>query len=449
VQYASVDIGTSGVKLALYDEQFRMRHFETISVPLSSDGTHDAQELLNAVRHLILKAKQKGAKSLGIATYRASMVAWDKEGRPLSRVLTWLNSQEEYHKLPLHVKLLGKVGPLSLVISASSPALRYLTLERKVKEHKKEAMIWTLECFIVYALTRRYCSDATNATMTGFVHPKNFRTISAVTSMLRVKPNIPEIVNNTEHIADYEGIEINALCADQQAACVAEGAIEQGTVKITNGSGTFVDIPFKDYRRPNGLIPIVILRHKKSVVRGLEGYIPASGLTAEFLRRLGVISDYSELEVTPEGDVLFVPALAGLQLPSKPNARGIISNIALSTEKREVISGFLKSIAFFVKMVIESAKVRPRMVRANGKLSKCDTLLKMISSCLGVQVERQLDVEGTLRGVALLLALSQERINLSELEKTREAVEVITGDGVKLEKEEYLKWVSLVKSLKS
>lgn len=453
-RYGCIDVGTTSVKLAVYDEDVKRVYFEAVNTRVGEDGSHDPNQLLSCVRHLILKAKELGVKSVGLATYRASMVAWNREGRPISGVLTWLSpkSAHTFRRLPLHVRLLGRIPPLNLVISAYSPTLRYLTLLEEIREKRGElggTMIWTLESFLVYALTHRYVGDATSATMTGFVNPANFKPISAVTALLGVKPELPEIVDNTCYIGDYEGVQINALAADQQAACVGDACLVEGSVKITNGTGTFVDVVCGGYRRVGGLIPVVVAKHGKTIIWGVEGYLPTSGLAVDFLRRIGVISDYSELDTPLEGDVVFIPALAGLQLPSRPEVRGVISNLGLTSSKGALITALLKSIAFHVKMVVDRSGIPAKTVRANGKLSKSKGLLRLISACLGTPVERQADVEATLRGLALLQLVGQGRMGFKELERTGRGVEIIRGDDLHISREEYEKWVSLLQSLKS
>jgi len=453
-KYGCIDVGTTSVKLAVYDEGLNTLYFEAINTQIGEDGTHDPNQILSCVRHLILKAKEQGARSVGLATYRASMVAWNREGRPLSGVLTWLSpkSAHTYRRLPAHVRLIGRIPPLNLVISANSPALRYLTLWEETRGKRggaNDTVIWTLESFLVYALTHRYVGDATNSAMTGFVDPASLKPISAVSALLGVKPDIPEIVGNTEHIGDYEGVEINALAADQQAACVGDACLGEGMVKVTNGTGTFVDIVCGGYRRVGGLIPLVVAKHGKTIIHGVEGYLPTTGLAVDLLRSMGVVGDYSDLDAPPEGDVVFIPALAGLQLPSKPWARGTIHNLGLNSGKRSLITALLKSIAFHVKMVVDRSGITPKTVRANGKLSKSDGLLRLISACLGHPVERQEDVEATLRGLTLLQLIGEGRVDFTRLEETRKEVEVIRGDSLHISAEEYAKWVSTLQSLKS
>jgi len=129
--------------------------------------------------------------------------------------------------------------------------------------------------------------------------------------------------------------------------------------------------------------------------------------------------------------------------------RGVISNLGLTSSRSALITALLKSIAFHVKMVVDRSGIPVKAVRANGKLSKSDGLLRLISACLGVPVERQTDVEATLRGLALLQMVGEGKMSFQELERTRRAVEIIRGDGLHISREEYDKWVSLLQSLKS
>lgn len=447
-------MGSSGVKLAVYDEGLARVFFERVGLPIGRDGRHDAQAVASAVRHLVLKAREEGARSVGVATYRASVLAWDREGRPLTAVATWLSphSAELYARLPWYVKLAGKVPPLNIVIAPRSPALRFLQVLGEVEERRgslEGVMAWTLDAFIAYSLTRRYVSDACNAALTGLVHPASFRPLGVVEALLSVRPVFPEIVDNTEPIGECEGVEVAALTADQQAACVGDACVEEGLVKVTNGSGTFVDVPTGDYRRVGGLLPVVLLRHRGVARYGLEGYLPTSGLAVELLRRVGVLADYGGLEVEPEAGPLFVPALAGLHLPNRPMAKGVIAGLDLNSGGRSFVSALLKGVAFHVKLAVERSGVKARAIRANGGLSRCNTLLRLISACVGVPVERQADFEATLRGLALLQMLGEGSISLSELEAKRREVEVFTGDGLEWVLGEYPRWLKLADSLKS
>jgi glycerol kinase len=456
-RYACVDVGTTRVKLAIYDESFARVHSEHTTIPLSPDGLHDPEAVYATVRQMLKKGRELGATSAGLATYRASVLAWKKDGTPLTPIVTWLNtdSRRAYEKLPAHIRALAKIPPFDLIISPYSPLIRLLFLKETNPEttpllKSGDAMAWTLESYLVQRLTGRFVSDATSATLTGLIHPKSLKPIGIVKTLLKLDLPIPEVVGNAESVGTAEGLELKALAADQQVACLAEGVVGGRVAKVTNGTGTFVDVPVDEYASVKGLVPIVILKLKNSTFHGLEGYLPSSGKAVELMFELGVLRNYSELESPPaEPHVNVVPALAGLQVPRVPEAKGLIYGITAATNRSSIVSGLLDSIAFHVRLVLETSHRKVEAVRANGNLSRSTELLKRISAATGLPVERQADLEGTMKGLALLQAISEDKLRLEEVGSTRRGVEVIDETGKDRRDGGYREWTSLAGSLRN
>lgn len=63
-----IDVGTTNVKLIIYDEELNQRYLETINVPMLFPGSYyveqDANALRSAFDRLIGTAKEKGVKYL-------------------------------------------------------------------------------------------------------------------------------------------------------------------------------------------------------------------------------------------------------------------------------------------------------------------------------------------------------------------------------------------------
>ncbi|WP_243679352.1 FGGY family carbohydrate kinase [Vulcanisaeta distributa] len=98
-----IDVGTTNVKLIIYDEELNQRYSETVNVPMTFPGNYrveqDANALRSAFNHLISTARDKGVKYLGISTYRASILAWDRSGNPLVNIITWLDRRGAWKSL--------------------------------------------------------------------------------------------------------------------------------------------------------------------------------------------------------------------------------------------------------------------------------------------------------------------------------------------------------------
>ncbi len=449
--YACVDVGTTTIKLSLYDSALVRRHSEPLRVPVSADGLQDAEHLFKAVRHLFERARELGAKSAGLATYRASTVAWAKDGTPLTPIVTWTDRKvySVHSRLPWYIKLVGKIPPLDLVISPYSPVMKFLRLRELSPKVAEGSMQWTVDAYLAYRLTGRFVSDATNACLTGIIDPRGMKEIGAVKSLFKLKMETPDLVENTERVGDAGGIELNALIADQQAASVGEWALARDTAKVTNGTGTFVDVPTEGFSRRGDLIPLVLLKHRGKVWFGVEGYLPTTGKAVDLMLRMGLVRDYSDLEVDGHRGAIFIPALSGLQVPRAPNAKGLLAGLDLTSDRAAVISGLLDAIAFHVRLVLEQSRENPKVLRADGGLSRSDELLRRISEVTGVEVERSADTEATSRGLAMLQLASVGRAGLEELAKVRTETEVFSRKGDTHLEEEYEKWQKLTTWLKS
>jgi len=449
--YACVDVGTTRIKLSIFDENLQKKHAEALNVPVSADGLQDAEELFRAVRNLADRGRELGAKSLGLATYRASTVAWDKEGKPLTPIVTWTDrgAAVTYRRLPAYVKLLGRIPPFDLIISPYSPVLKFLRLRELNPSIGEGSMQWTVESYLTYRLTGKFVSDATNACLSGIVDPRSMKEIGIVKSIFNLRTESPELVENTQTIGSYGGMEVNALIADQQAASVAEGAYEGDIAKLTNGTGTFVDIPTLGFARRGELIPLVLLKHKGKIWYGVEGYLPTTGKAVDMTLRMGLLKDYSELEVEPSGDVIFIPALSGLQVPHAAGAKGVIAGLTLWSDRASVVSGFLKSVAFHVRFVLEQSGEHPRILRADGGLSRSNALLRTVSAATSTKVERDMDVEATSRGIAMLQVVATGRSSLEDLTKVKRERETFSQNRNAALEEEYQKWKKTTGLLKS
>jgi len=449
--YACIDVGTTTIKLGVYDSGLTRRYSESLKVPVGADGLQDAEQLFRAVKHMFERAGEQGAKSAGLATYRASTVAWAKDGTPLTPIVTWTDRgvYSTYRALPSYVRLAGKIPPFDLIISPYSPVMKFLRLRELKPTMPEDSMQWTVDAYLAYRLTGKFVSDATNACLTGIIDPRNMKEIGVVRSLFKLKMETPALVENAERVGDAGGIELNALIADQQAASVGEWAMERGRVKVTNGTGTFVDIPTDGFNRRGDLIPMVLLKHRGKVWFGVEGYLPTTGRAVDLMLSMGLLRDYSDLEVKAGNGVIFIPALSGLQVPRAPHTKGVIAGLVLGSGRADVVSGLLKGIAFHVKLTLEQSKETINAIVADGALSRSDELLRRISAASRARVERAADLEATSRGLAMLQLATVGGSTLEDLAKVRTETEVFSSNPDAAMEEEYQKWKNLTTWLKS
>ncbi|MEM0087711.1 MAG: FGGY-family carbohydrate kinase [Thermofilum sp.] len=433
--YAVVDVGTTGVKLFLFNEELKRVHSERVELGFekTEEGfvEQSSAKLAEVVRGFARKARSMGARKLGLCTYRASVLAWRRDGTPITNVVTWIDGRgrEVVEKLPAHVAFLKKLSSsLSQILSPDSPAV----LMRWILDHnpglseevlRGGAFLWTLDSYLIYTLTGRFLADATNATLTGLLHPRNLEEISVVYSMLKLPRAAPEVVDNVAEFGSFEGLEVSAVIADQQSAALAVGAVERGRVESVHGTGSFVEQCTGSLKVPSGgLVPVVMLSLDGERTYGIEGFVRTTGSIVEWLRQSGFFNTYEEMnDLAGKGrrEVLVVPAFGGFRCPRAGKLRGLVVGLSLGAGRAEVIAGLAWGVALHIALLLkEISKHAGKPVEplwASGGYSKSDPFLQILSDVTGMRVARPVDVEASSRGVAKLLLLSDGKISKREL----------------------------------
>ena len=145
------------------------------------------------------------------------------------------------------------------------------------------------------------------------------------------------------------------MAGDQQAALFGQTCFEVGDAKCTYGTGAFLlmNTGTELVHSKNGLLTTIAWRLGDETVYALEGSAFIAGAAVQWLRDgLGLIASSDEIEakareVDATGDVVFVPALAGLGAPHwDPRARGLIYGLTRDTTAAHLARATLDGIAF-------------------------------------------------------------------------------------------------------
>jgi glycerol kinase len=216
-----------------------------------------------------------------------------------------------------------------------------------------------------------------------------------------------------------DGVPVAGIAGDQQAALFGQACFAAGEAKCTYGTGAFLlqntgDQPVQSGR---GLLATVAWKLPGEVAYALEGSSFIAGAAVQWLRDgLGLIGKASEVEelarkVKSTGEVVFVPALAGLGAPHwRPSARGLIAGIDRGTTAAHLARATLEGIAFQIhdlaeEMAAQAGKPFP-VFKVDGGACQNDLLMQFQADLLGVPVERPRMIETTALGAAFLAGLA-------------------------------------------
>ncbi len=465
------DVGTTGVRAVIFDRDTNVvrevyREIPQI-FPRPGWTEQDPADLFEGCVEVTRTAlEESGIKpvevaAMGIATQRATSMIWDSEtGEPVYNAITWqdtrmsdecerINRSVMFRLLHLAGGAYQRIAPLSerlrrnlvgkllitaahfTVTPAQSSAHARWVLDNVPGAAEKAAAgrlrLGTVDTWLVWNYTRGavHATDFSNVSATGMYDPFGMRW-----SPLLLKPFglpgglvLPEIRETagdfgvTEVFGDH--IPIRCVVADQQAALFGEACFEKGSVKCTNGTGSFIDVNTGDepmasiYR----LTPLIAWKLEGKTTYMMEGIISSAGSSVQWLRdNLQIIRDAAESQELAQGcedcgGVYVVPAFTGLTAPYwDPYARGTVIGLTRATTREQVVRATLESIAYQCKDVIEAMQkdtgIAVRKIKADGGASANDFLLQFLADILDAEVERPQVLEATALGAAFFTGIA-------------------------------------------
>ncbi|KAK9538961.1 hypothetical protein VZT92_004099 [Zoarces viviparus] len=475
----SVDVGTTTIRCHVYDKEAKVRgSCSTKVVPLYPEVGHVEMDpdviwegfvtvVKGAVQDAGIQMRQIGA--LGISTQRGTFTTWDrKTGVPFHNFISW----QDQRAADL-VKSWNRSCTMK-AIQATMKVLYFLTRQERAlaaslivfsTQHVTFRLVWalthykqvlqaaaegnccfgTIDTWLLFKLTkgRVHATDYSNASSTGIFDSYQMCWSGTLSSLLSLPLSIFPKVENTDH--DFGStdpsifgvsIPIMSVMADQQAAMFGECCFDVGDVKITMGTGTFMDINTgnKPHTSGAGLYPVVGWKIGSEVVYLAEGNAADTGTAIKWAQELELFSDVQETSVmaysvSDSDGVCFVPSFSGLQAPhNDPKACASLMGLKPSTTKSHLVRAILESIAFRNKQLYEimlrETCIPITKIRVDGGVSSNDFVVQLTADLFGRKVARPQHYEMSCLGAAFLAGLGmgfwRSREELKKLQSPEE-----------------------------
>lgn len=440
-----IDEGTTGTRALIFNKKFQIvaQSYEEFTqyTPSEDKVEHDALEIYDKSIAMCKKAIGEAKISseeiacIGITNQRATCLVWDKKtGEPLYNAIVWQDTRTAALCQKLNAGEWGekarKTTGWTLAPVYSSLMLHwYIQNVPAIKEKIEEgdALFGTIDTWLIWKLTggKKHAVSYSNASVMGSLDLKTGEWYEEFLTVLGIDTKIfPEIITDA---GDYgvtqkeifgAEIPITGVIADQHAALFAQGCRTEGTGKITNGTGSFLDINVgkECVISDQGLNTVIAWKIGDEMIYALEGFESVTGSAVQWLRDgLEVITESGETEalarsVEDTNGVYFVPALAGLSAPyHDPYARGTIFGITRGTKKAHLVRATLEGIAFRLKDIMDVVEkesgVKMKAIRIDGGASKNNLLAQLMADMMDVQVDRPFSVEATSLGAAEMAGL--------------------------------------------
>ena len=456
----AIDAGSSGIRAVVFDKAGKVvareyRKTPTLT-PQSCWVEYDPEELWNSLLEVVTKIftttsiSPQEIVALGICNQRASFCLWErKTGKPITNIISWADTRSAstvekmnknwkwraLRKFAWIGRILGNTmltatTMLDFHTDHAPPRLKWVLdndndLRKRCK--KGEVAYGTIDSWFVYKLTggKIHATDYSNAA-TGLLNPFQLVWNQYILKIFDIPEQMfPELKETTTNFGStdpslFEGISIpiTAVAGDQQAALFGQCCFNPGDVKISQGSGAFVDVLVGDKGKlsKRGLLPLVAWVIDGKPMYLLEGYVATAGTLIDWLGKgIGlsdtpqVLNEFAAQCEDTEG-VIFIPTPSGIRFPYfSVHSRATILGLSLNTHRAHVARAVFEGIAMRIVDILEGVeqdtKVVIKSLKTDGGVSQSDILLQIIADYANLEVRRAPEADMTATGIAYLAGL--------------------------------------------
>ncbi|HUW69744.1 MAG TPA: glycerol kinase GlpK [bacterium] len=371
--------------------------------------------------------------AIGITNQRETTIVWDRiTGKPVHNAIVWQCRRssaicQDLKALGYEKEIRARTG-LLLDPYFSGTKLVWMFNEipgLRERAERGDLMFGTVDSWLIWNLTGRHATDATNASRTLLFNIHEGHWDHDILKMLHIPESIlPEVLPSS---ADYGftrkdlfgyGIPVTGCAGDQQAALFGHACFQVGASKNTYGTGCFalMNTGSKPVESRHNLLTTIAWDLGKGYTYALEGSVFIAGAVIQWLRdEMRVLSDSAESErlarmVPDTGGVVMVPAFVGMGAPYwDPDARGATLGITRGTTRAHFVRAAIESIAYqsrdlLVAMERDSGAAIP-FIKADGGASANSFLMQFQADILNKPVILPEVGEVTALGAAYLAGL--------------------------------------------
>jgi gluconokinase len=441
-----VDIGTTSAKSVLFATDGTVISSNGIEYPLHSPtpetAEQDPEEIFRAVLSTVKKTikesdvQPKDIICVSFSSAMHSLIAVDKEGKPLTECITWADNRSsdwvEKIKTEMHGhEIYRRTGT---PIHPMSPLSKLVWLRNDYSElFSRSFKFISIKEYIFFKLFNEYVIDYSIASSTGLF---NIHSLTWDEEALQVAGITPEQLSkpvpttySLNGIDETYAKEMNLLpttpfvigAGDGVLSNLGVNAIEPGVVAVTIGtSGAIRAVTDRPVTDPKGRIFCYALTENHWVI---GGPVNNGGMIFRWVRdqlgdsevaaakRLGkdpyeVLTEIAN-RVTPGADgLLFHPYLAGERAPLwDSNARGSFFGLGMHHKKEHLIRAVLEGVIFnlyTVLLALNELIGEPKKIHATGGFARSELWRQMMADIFNHEVCIPESFESSCLGAAIL-----------------------------------------------
>ena len=436
--YAGIDLGSTNIKAAIYDENFKLIDRQSRPVVyirengfVEFDAYAYCQELTQLLADMVKANNVKDIRQIAFTGQAESLVVLGAEGKPLMNAISWMDerSSEECEALS---KQFGPVECESvtgqMAVLPTWPATKIAWLRKHRPEvYNNAATYMLLKDYVVFYLTGKKIADMSIATFSFYfdIYKKTYwkDMLDAIGISERQLPELCEPCTVAglllPEVAEQTGLstetQVNVGTLDHFAGMIGTGNIQPGGITLSTGTvmamATMCGQPTP-----------------KSCGSAMHyGFLPdtwvllpvaeSGGVSLEWFRRSCMQANYDEMNAAlaerKPNELLFLPYLVGTNAPEfDAEATGVFWGLRQEHDSIDMAGAVMEGVSFVLRKNCEHIAekgVKLTQIIATGGGAKSPIWCQMQADITGLPVCIPAEKEAACLGAAMIAAVSDGR----------------------------------------
>ncbi len=432
--YIGVDLGSTNMKAAIYDEHMHL--IDRQSRPVEYIRENDfvefnaetyALELRDLLAQMVKENRLSGKAHIAFTGQAESLVVLGEEGRPLMNAISWMDERSVRECAVLGerfdpVTCEAVTGQMAVLPTWPATKILWLKNHRKDVYDNADAYL-LLKDYIVYTLTGKKLADMSIATFSFYFDIYNKCYWQEMLCAIGItESQLPPLVEPCSvagsllpQVAQIIGLEaqVNVGTLDHFAGMIGTGNIAPGGITLSTGTVMAMAMMC---REPAPRSCGIAMHY---------GFLPdthvmlpvaeSGGVSLEWFRRscMGetTYDEMNEVLLKRGGnDLLFLPYLVGTNSPEfDTDATGVFWGLRQEHDKFDMAHAVMEGVAFVLRKncdYIAKSGMKPTSIIATGGGAKSPVWCQLQADITGLPVQIPSEKEAACLGAAMIAAVA-------------------------------------------